>query len=156
VNRFAQDTGRWYNDAGSLLGVGYSGGNKGNDPEGVNNPALQNLACVGPLPCGFYKIGQPYDHATCGPYFMPLTPAPGNTMYGRGGFGVHGDDVRFPGQKKASDGCIILALGVRQEIGGNLAVNDDLEVVASMDPISQNVSNGTGTGNTTNSQGDSQ
>jgi len=113
VNTYSQSSGRWYDGIGVIVGIGYSGGNCGNDPEGMNNPEMQELACVGPLPCGVYTLGTPYDHLKCGPYFIPLTPDPANEMFGRGGFGVHGDLVSAPGQHKASDGCVILALDVR-------------------------------------------
>jgi len=144
MNLYVQDSGRWYDGKGNLLGVGYAGGNKGMNPEGVNNPSLSSEANVGPLPSGLYKIGRPFNHDVCGKYFMPLSPNPDNQMFGRSGFGVHGDLIAAAGQQKASDGCVILALGVREQIGARLAVDDDLEVVATqMDPTGSNEVSGT-------------
>lgn len=51
-------------------------------------------------------------------------------MFGRGGFGIHGDLIGAVGLRKASDGCPIQSLDVRHSIGEDLAVDDDLEVVA--------------------------
>lgn len=133
MNVYEQATGRWYGGNDILMGAGYAGGDCGNDLAGVNNPAVEDIPNVGPLPCGWYKIGAPYNHPKCGEFFIPLTPQPGNEMFGRGGFGVHGDLKSSPGACKASDGCIILALGVRQAIAANLAIDDDLKVVSGIE-----------------------
>jgi len=37
---------------GKVIGIGYSGGNKGRNPEGKNNPAMQHVHDIGPIPCG--------------------------------------------------------------------------------------------------------
>lgn len=132
-------TGKCYDDNGLLLAFGYAGGDEGHAPEGVNNPYLQDVPNVGPLPSGFYTIGKPYDHPKCGECFLPLTPASDNEMFGRGGFGIHGDLVSAPGQKKASDGCIILPLDVRQKIGSKLAVDHDLRVIAHLPEFAADV-----------------
>ena len=69
------------------LGTGYAGGNCGKNPEGVNNPAMQCVVCVGPLPRGLYTIGRPQDPVThLGPCAMPLDPGGSNVMCGRYGF----------------------------------------------------------------------
>ena len=94
-----------YGDDGSLLFTGYAGGNKGRNPEGRNNPALQNERMIGPLPCGIYSVGDPYDDAKTGSHTMSLTPDPENEMFGRSEFKCHGDN---PAQNhSASEGCIV-------------------------------------------------
>ena len=128
MNTYSQLTGRVYDTNGVLLGVGYAGGDKGNVPEGVNNPEMQDVPNVGPLPCGFYVMGTPYDHPVCGPFFIPLTPNPANRMFGRGGFGMHGDLIDAPGQHKASDGCIIMARDVRETLAAG--IDHDLHVIS--------------------------
>jgi len=97
---YFQSTGRLERD-GALLGTGYAG--RG---EGKNNPLLQNVANTGPLPRGFYTLSAPIDTVTHGPYVLWLTPDPGNDMFGRFGFGIHGDSVIHPGN--ASEGCIVI------------------------------------------------
>jgi hypothetical protein len=119
--RYEQVTGRMLDSAGELVAVGYAG--KG---VGKNNPALQDQHNLGPLPQGMYSILAPVDTRTHGPYVLWLLPAAMNEMFGRSGFGIHGDSVVEPGT--ASDGCIILPHAARVQIGesGDRA----LEVVA--------------------------
>src|SRR5262249_55584633 len=98
---YEQKSGRMSRD-GVLLATGYSGLD-----EGKNNPAMQDAHDKGPLPRGRYTIGRPVDTAAHGPFVLPLTPDPANTMFGRSGFLIHGESKQHPG--KASIGCIILA-----------------------------------------------
>lgn len=100
---------------------GYSGRGPGK-----NNPACQAVHSVGPIPCGLYTIGEPYDSKEHGPYVLPLTPHPANQMYGRSGFLIHGDSIREPGT--ASEGCIIASKITRLTIGES---NDRLLLVTS-------------------------
>lgn len=81
---------------------------------GRNNPAMQQVQGIGPLPQGSYTIGTPRDSRHVGHYAMPLTPATGNQMYGRSSFYLHGDSHAHPGD--ASDGCVVFGLAVRQQI----------------------------------------
>jgi hypothetical protein len=95
-------------DNGVVLGRGYSG-----HDIGKNNPALQGVHNVGPIPKGTYSInGPPYDTATHGPYVMRLLPMPGTNTLGRSGFLIHGDNATGT----ASEGCIIMSRLVRQKI----------------------------------------
>ena len=94
------------NDAVQVIGQGYAG-----HGAGVNNPALQTVADVGPLPCGFYTIGAPCDDPHTGPLSMHLTPNSRNQMFGRSAFLLHGDSVAHPGT--ASEGCIVMPRPVR-------------------------------------------
>lgn len=80
-------------------GHGYSGYGIGK-----NAPIMQSVKGIGPLPCGFYVMGQPIDHPHLGPFAIPLIPDPTNEMFGRDDFFVHGDSKITPG--KASHGCI--------------------------------------------------
>ncbi len=100
---------------GKVVSRGYSG--KG---RGKNNPALQNVRGVGPLPRGRYRIGTPRTSHRTGPFVMDLYPVdatPNDTVHdatGRSAFQIHGDSVRNPGE--ASSGCIILPRAVREQI----------------------------------------
>ena len=85
--------------SGILIGTCYSG-----HGEGKNNPSLQNVPDVGPIPCGWYSAGAPFDSQKTGPYVMRLTPDPDTDTFGRSNFEFHGDSIEHPGQ--ASNGCI--------------------------------------------------
>ncbi len=87
--------------------TGYSGSGTG-----LNNPAAQGQSDVGPLPQGDYGVGAP--NQLRGPLTLPLTPDPSNTMHGRSGFLIHGDN---PAQNNtASNGCIVLPPACRAGI----------------------------------------
>lgn len=91
---------------GLIAGVGYSGAGAGK-----NNPSMESIANEGPLPCGLYTIGDPFDSPTHGPHAMHLIPDADNEMFGRSAFLFHGDSSEHPG--RASEGCIIMARTVR-------------------------------------------
>jgi hypothetical protein len=121
----------WKQKPGEMLhnadhvAYGYAGGNCGKSPEGKNNPALQNLAKVGPLPQGKYTFGQPIQQSHLGPFAIPLIPSPDNQMFGRDDFYCHGDTTP---SGNASEGCIILARAIRNMIAAS--PDKDLEVIA--------------------------
>ena len=92
-----------------LVGVGYAGA-----PAGKNNPDMQNVSQTGPLPRGTYTIEAPQNSPHTGPYTLDLTPSPDNEMFGRAEFRIHGDSMEHPGT--ASEGCIIMARNVREQI----------------------------------------
>lgn len=122
---YEQITGNMFDEGRDLIGKGYSGA-------GIfkNDPTAQNIPDHGPIPVGRYTIGQPHDSPTHGPYSLPLTPDPTNEMFGRSAFLIHGDSVHAPGT--ASEGCIIMARGVREQIGAGLATDDLLIVVSGL------------------------
>lgn len=114
--KYDQESGDLYlND--KFVSSGYSGAG-----DGKNNPAMQDVHNVGPIPRGEYEIGSPSDTKTHGPYVLHLTPAETNDMHGRSGFLIHGDSVVHPGT--ASEGCIILPRTVRERIweSGDIAL----------------------------------
>lgn len=116
---FEQLTGRMLH-YGAEVAVGYAGAD-----DGKNNPDMQDVQKVGPLPRGKYSIGAPCDTQTHGPYVLRLTPDADNDMCGRAGFLIHGDSTAHPGA--ASEGCIILARPIRERIWNS--GDRDLEVV---------------------------
>ena len=89
---------------------GYSGA-KG---KSLNNPAMQDVRNVGPIPQGFYYI-DPQKSNEKFTAFMRLTP--GQEIYGRSGFLIHGDNKRR--NQSASEGCIILPRDVRNIINNS-------------------------------------
>lgn len=102
---------------GSFEGYGYSGAGPGR-----NNPEMEDIPTVGPIPRGKYMIGTPYYSEKCGPICFPLTPV-GHTAYGRTHFRIHGDNKA----NDASTGCIILGRTIRSRIRDDKET--ELEVV---------------------------
>lgn len=109
---YKQNSGELNAPDGQFVVSGYAGGAKGAHPEGRNNPAMQDQHDIGPLPCGFYTMGEPREHSILGPYAIPLIPDASNEMFGRSAFYMHGDRIDAPGT--ASDGCIIMPRNVRE------------------------------------------
>lgn len=128
---YQQASGELTNPDGAFVAAGYAGGNCGKNPEGRNNPDMQSVKDVGPLPCGKYFIGEPKDHPKLGPLAIPLTPDPSNEMFGRNAFYMHGDLIDGPAGS-ASDGCIVLPRNVREYIW--TSADHELIVVARINP----------------------
>ena len=99
---YEQATGRILDPEGALFATGYAG-----HGAGKNDPALQGVVDIGPLPAGTYTLGVPRDSAQLGPYAIPLIADPSNAMFGRSGFYLHGVSASHPGA--ASCGCIVLS-----------------------------------------------
>lgn len=115
---YEQVTGNLTDPTGTVIGSGYSGGNEGKNPEGVNNPALQGESCVGPIPQGHWSIGAFFDQVPGkGPVVCHLTAVPGTDTLGRSGFMIHGDTAAH--NHGASEGCIILSRSLRDAIAAS-------------------------------------
>ncbi|MFN5127262.1 MAG: tlde1 domain-containing protein [Sphingomonadaceae bacterium] len=78
---------------------------------GKNNPDMQGVSNIGPIPSGWYTIGETRDEPA--PFTMVLTPDAGNNMYGRSGFLIHAENVALPGW--ASNGCIVIVDRTKRE-----------------------------------------
>lgn len=109
MNTYSQSTGKWILANGKTLGVGYSG-----HGEGRNNPAMQAVKNVGPIPVGNYTIGEAFMHPLKGPLVMRLIPSEHTDELMRSGFLIHGDNKAM--NKSASEGCIVLPHDVRLAI----------------------------------------
>ena len=118
---YAQATGDLLQN-GKKVGTGYSGFDNGK-----NNPAMQSVENVGPIPQGEWIIsGPPFNSPDHGPFVLHLTPVDPNQSFGRSAFLMHGDSIKSPGN--ASRGCIIMPRVIREQVWNS---NDtDLEVVA--------------------------
>ena len=92
-----------------IIGVGWAG-----HGIGKNNPEYQGVKETGPLPRGWYRIGQPQLHPTVGPFALRLTPLGDTEMFGRDGFLIHGASSKNYGQE--SKGCIVAARSLREQI----------------------------------------
>ena len=122
---YQQSTGELRDAQGNLTATGYAGGNCGKNPEGKNNPAMQDVAFVGPLPVGTYSFGTPENSAKLGPFAIPLIPDSSNDMFGRTDFFIHGDTIPAG---DASEGCIVMPPVVRHLVWGSL--DHQLQVIA--------------------------
>lgn len=117
---YAQKTGALQQN-GELVATGYSGFD-----EGKNNPAMQAVHDVGPIPQGDWTIeGPPLNTAEHGPFVLTLTASDTTNTFGRCGFLMHGDSIAAPGT--ASKGCIIMARATREQVWNS--GDTDLEVV---------------------------
>ena len=115
---YQQSTGNLTDPDGNPAGTGYSGGNEGKNPEGVNNPALQGESCVGPIPQGLWNIGTFFDQVPGkGPIVCHLTPQECTDTLGLSGFMIHGDIAAA--NHSASEGCLILSHPIRQAIAAS-------------------------------------
>jgi hypothetical protein len=118
---YSQKTGDLEKD-GAHVATGYSGSR-----DGKNNPDLQDVPNVGPIPQGDWTItGPPANTEDHGPYVLHLNPAAGTETFGRSGFLIHGDSKEHPGS--ASQGCVILPRPVREQVW--TSGDRDLKVVA--------------------------
>ncbi|BCQ27646.1 DUF2778 domain-containing protein (plasmid) [Caballeronia sp. NK8] len=86
---------------------GYSGAG-----EGRNNPAMEDVQNVGPIPQGSYAIAHARHSTRTGPVSMDLAPEVGTHTFGRSAFMIHGDNLSHT----ASHGCIILPRSTRTQI----------------------------------------
>jgi Tlde1 domain len=130
VHVYAIETGEWFGPDGDLIGTGYSGAlsQSGLAEGGQNNPAMCAVKDVGPIPPGFYVIGDPYTHPELGPLTMNLEPDVSNEMFGRDLFRVHGHAAAKP--LDSSKGCVVLDHTAR----GWIAMSKDrrLQVMATV------------------------
>ena len=106
---YESSTGKMFDADMNLRGSGYSG-----SPQGKNNPEMQNIPNVGPIPEGDYTMDAPVNSAVHGQYAIPLIPDANNQMFNRDHFLCHGDSVVTPGT--ASEGCIIQPYRTRIEM----------------------------------------
>lgn len=116
-----QKTGELQQD-GKHVATGYSGGGAGK-----NNPAMETVHDVGPIPQGDWTIvGPPVNTAEHGPYVLTLRPEANTKTFDRAEFRMHGDSKESPGC--ASHGCVIMPRSVREQVWKS--GDRDLEVVA--------------------------
>ena len=122
---FESSTGKFYTPDGSLESSGYAGGNCGRNMEGINNPNMQNIPKVGPLPEGLYTRGKLIPESHLGKDAIELIPDPSNEMFNRSDFYLHGDTEK---PHCASEGCIIQPHPARMKF--NASDDDKIKVVA--------------------------
>ena len=121
---YSQTTGTLSQD-GTFVASGYSGRDVPGGPQGRNNPELESMPNVGPIPRGNYAIGTPVPVPNHAPPVFPLTPV-GHDAHGRSGFLIHGNNVH----NDASRGCIILDYPYRRLLEESLSADRSLEVTS--------------------------
>jgi hypothetical protein len=109
--QYIQSTGELFDAYGALIERGYAG--KG---AAKNRPEAECEKDAGPLPCGWYTIGDAIDHPRAGPLTLPLIADADNPPCpsARDGFLIHGDSKTHPGE--ASSGCIVLSRATRERL----------------------------------------
>jgi hypothetical protein len=110
--RYSQSTGELSRD-GIFLCRGYAG-----HGPGLNNPEMESVHDIGPIPKGTYRMVAMVDSPTIGPRAIMLVPEEGTQTYGRDSFRIHGDSLAAPGAKDASHGCIVAGRIHRELIWG--------------------------------------
>jgi RHS repeat-associated protein len=103
------------------VSTGYSG-----NGQGLNNPDMQQVPYVGPIPRGTWEIGPQYNNSRTGPATMKLIPIEGTETFGRDRFRIHGDK-KYSQDQSASEGCLIFPRNVRDRI--NNSRDKELRVV---------------------------
>ena len=97
--------------------TGYSG-----TGEGRNNPAMQGVPNVGPIPQGTWLWGTPYNSPNAGPNTIMLVPLPDNQCFGTqrdcSTFRAHGDNA----ENDASTGCMVLPPNRTQIPAGEIVI----------------------------------
>lgn len=107
---YSQTSGRLTQN-GTFEGTGYSGTGPGR-----NNPEMQDVPNVGPIPAGTFAIGAAYDDmGGLGPCVMHLDPVGDTDTFGRSLFRIHGDSLNHD----ASHGCVILGPSIRHLIAAS-------------------------------------
>lgn len=105
---YEQATGLLLDETNTKVAIGYAGRDAGK-----NNPPMQSVKGIGPLPRGWYTAGHPRNDSVVGLYAIPLIPDPTNEMFQRNSFFMHGDSKEHPGL--ASHGCIVLPRAIREK-----------------------------------------
>ena len=117
---YSQSTGVLFNHSTNQSWQCYSG-----HGDGLNNPQLQDLVMVGPIPQGSWEVVEIASDLKTGPvtwfleWMAPIWSYPGRD---KGSFRVHGDNAEV--NHTASDGCVIAPHDCR--VTG--AVGDVIEV----------------------------
>lgn len=104
---YRQSTGELLDADGALVAKCWAG-----HGQGLNNPIMEDVQCVGPLPRGLYHVGPWQTHPRLGQHCAPLTQIQGES-FGRSGFWVHGPSLNPDKYGQESEGCIVVPHGPR-------------------------------------------
>jgi len=100
---YKQSTGEVRDEQGAFVALGWAG-----NTAGKNEPTMEHVRCIGPLPAGLYQVG-PWEaqHPGLGPWVARLTQIEGET-FGRDAFYFHGPSMDPAHYGQESKGCIVL------------------------------------------------
>lgn len=120
---FKQSTGELFKSGDPKpIAVGYSG-----HEQGKNNPVLQTVRDLGPIPEGFWTFAALIeDGGRLGKNILHIIAKVGTATFGRSGFFMHGENPEHPGM--SSDGCLIFPMAIRLRIWES--GDHDLQVIA--------------------------
>lgn len=108
---YSQSTGVITTDEGGVITTGWAG-----NGEGKNNPRMQAVMSVGPLPQGIYGVGEWEEtHAGLGPLVARLIQFRGKT-FNRAAFYIHGPAVDPEHRGQESKGCIVIPRPGREAV----------------------------------------
>jgi hypothetical protein len=96
---YTQQTGELQHN-GQHEARGYSG-----NGQGKNNPEMEAIHYIGPIPRGLWTIGKVFEGHASGPHAISLYPFPETNTFGRQLFFIHGDRIGHAGD--ASKGCLV-------------------------------------------------
>lgn len=105
---YKQTTGELLKPDGTRFAFGFAG-----QGFGLNNPAHQDAHNIGPLPQGDYSMTKWLESDPhLGLCVIVLEPMPGNSMFGRSAFRIHGarsvDRSGLQGFLTSSEGCVCI------------------------------------------------
>lgn len=107
---------------GAVIGKGYSG-----HGAGLNNPAMEMVHDIGPIPRGWYVAeliadgdGNPVNYKHKAAPVFRLIPQPETNMYGRAGLLMHGHEsgevIGKPETENSSLGCVVQEHATRIQV----------------------------------------
>jgi len=111
VLTYSQSTGLLIDPALGHVALGWAG-----NSAGKNDPTMEQVHCIGPLPKGLYRVG-PWEaqHPGLGPLVAHLEQIEGES-YGRDGFYIHGPAVDPSHYGQESKGCIVIPRAGREKV----------------------------------------
>ena len=119
---YSQSNGLIVNSDGGQIAAGWAG-----HGQGKNNPIMEDVQCVGPLPRGLYRVGEWQTHPRLGQHCAPLTQVQGES-FGRSGFWIHGPSRDPEKYGQESEGCIVVPHDPR--LGLEALAPDYVQVIA--------------------------
>ena len=110
---YESSSGSTFRPDGTLLCVAYSG-----HGDGLNNPAMQAIPNIGPIPTGEYTLSPFFTHPRLGKLVARFMPKSDNDECHRSGIDLHGDNQYR--DHTGSEGCVVMDEPYRLEISQSL------------------------------------
>lgn len=108
---YHQASGLLQTPQGQFVALGWAGNHAGK-----NNPSMESVHDIGPLPRGLYRVGPWEDqHPGLGPLVAHLEQVQGDS-FGRSGFYFHGPSMDPAHMGQESKGCIVVQHASREKV----------------------------------------